>query len=142
MGAVNASETSELQEEVRLPLHGYDVTQCCVDIRLVLNFLGDGPSRTVSIESVFELTLPDGQLLLLQPGENSTMGPTLLLHGKTARDAVAYSDGALQIRFTDGTSVRVPRNDDYEAWELTGEDGYRVVATPQGGLVTWAPRAV
>jgi len=39
--------------------------------------------------------------------------------------------------FADGSRVRVSASDDYEAWELAGPSGLRMVSTPGGDLTVW-----
>ncbi|HEX9567576.1 MAG TPA: DUF6188 family protein, partial [Thermoplasmata archaeon] len=44
-------------------------------------------------------------------------GALRLLH-KTARTAVAFKDGGLEIVFSDGDVLAVPPDQHYEAWEM------------------------
>ena len=37
----------------------------------------------------------------------------------------------------DGMVVRVESSEMYEAWEISGSGGFRIVSTPGGGLAVW-----
>lgn len=52
--------------------------------------------------------------------------------------SVSESDGQLDVVF-DSLSISVPRDDNYEAWQIRGDDGLMVVCVPGGELAVWLP---
>ena len=66
-------------------------------------------------------------------------GALRLLH-KTARTAIALKDGTLEIVFIDGDVLLVPPDLHYEAWEMSGPNGLKIVSLPGGGLAFWSAR--
>jgi len=55
----------------------------------------------------------------------------------------AYKSGALDVGFIDGTKLVVEsRTDGYEAWEITGSHGLRVVSLGNESLAIWQPHHV
>ena len=56
---------------------------------------------------------------------------------KTVRSAVASQNGDLIVTFTDGDRLEVPRDDHYEPWQLSGDDGSLAVSSAGGGLALW-----
>jgi hypothetical protein len=43
----------------------------------------------------------------------------------------------LAVAFDDGARIIVQPDPDYEAWNVTGRHGMRIVCLPGGGLATW-----
>ncbi len=76
------------------------------------------------------------------PEDPGTLAPLLTLHQATLREGVLSKDGVLTLSFRDGTTLTVPPNDQYEAWEATGElppvtPSFQVIALPGGGLAVF-----
>lgn len=59
------------------------------------------------------------------------------LINRTISNATSDETGALNISFTDGDRVTVEPDPDYEAWNLAGPDGKKIVCLPGGELATW-----
>lgn len=55
----------------------------------------------------------------------------------TISTATSDETGGLNISFIDGARVTVEADPDYEAWNLAGPDGRKVVCLPGGELATW-----
>ncbi|GAB3407660.1 DUF6188 family protein [Flindersiella endophytica] len=119
-----------------LPLAGYQVTRCSFDHAVTLLFEND---FEVTIESAFVLRAADGGGEQLVPGDPPTLAPALTFWQRTAASALAYDDGRLELRFGDGGTIDVPSDERYEAWNLTGPGGLRVVSMPGGELAIWTP---
>lgn len=107
------------------PLVGCRVTQLSLDYRVVLllateHGAGSQVDATLTVETPFELGAASGVSSSVVPGVMETL-PTILpvLHAKVAE---AHVDGRYQLtlRFTSGLSMKVPRDPQYESWELTG----------------------
>ena len=52
-------------------------------------------------------------------------------------NADAFKDGHLEVVFSRGTTLRVPTDESFEAWEFVGPDGLRTVSLPGGDLGVW-----
>jgi hypothetical protein len=57
--------------------------------------------------------------------------------GGTVKNAVGCKDGSLALSFTDGTTLTVPFDEKYEAWEASADDGFMVLSLPGGRLAIW-----
>ena len=95
----------------------------------------------IVIESPFNLDF-EGRYVSLSPEEDADedFEPIRLLVGRTVEEATADESGTLRIRFSYGTLLRVPPDEAYEAWNVSGPDGALVVSTPGGKLATWTAR--
>jgi hypothetical protein len=85
---------------------------------------GSGSTATeasISLETPFSLTRPGASAELVDPEAPETLSPLLaLLHQRVAH-ITADRTGLLEITFSDGTILRVPKRDDgYESWNTSG----------------------
>lgn len=122
----------------RVPLSGCAVVRCCVDFAFTITV--DHPAGPVDfrIEQPFAYVDRAGRQVRLDPEDDPTgVGPALATARAVVERAVAYTDGALEIVFTDGSAVRVQGGTDFEAWQLTGPGGLLVVSAPGGELAIW-----
>lgn len=71
-----------------------------------------------------------------EPVSADSEQPTSLIN-RTISTATSDETGALKISFADGGRVTVEADPDYEAWNLAGPDGRKVVCLPGGELATW-----
>lgn len=97
-------------------------------------------STDVKIGSDFRLVGPDAHVHTIDP-ETPTHADELTALHQTTVDGDCFSDGRLQLRFSNGFTVEAGPGDQYEAWELWRSNGEIAVAVPGGGLTTWGPRA-
>ncbi len=85
------------------------------------------------------VTLPGSQTIGVEP-EAPGAGAELvlaLLHQPLDR-VVVEDSGLLGLTFTNGATVRVGPDGDYEAWTYAGDqDGVKVICLPGGGLTTF-----
>ena len=72
----------------------------------------------------------------------SDLGPALSTIGKAIASARAYKDGCLEVHFADASTLSVKPGAEYEAWEIAGTGGLRVVCTPGGSLSIWQPEGL
>ena len=119
-----------------LPLVGQAVTRCLVDHAFGLQFWSPEAEFELRIEGPFALLEPDGEELSMMPSETRSLGPALCLFRREVSSAKAHKDGRLEVLFSDGSSLYVGPDQQYEAWELTGS-GQRLVSTPGGELAVW-----
>ncbi|PRY67157.1 hypothetical protein B0I08_10750 [Glaciihabitans tibetensis] len=96
-------------------------------------------SSETRIESPFHLVRPDAHTHVIDPEHPSHPDELLMLH-KTDVDADCFVDGSLELRFSNGYTVTVMPDIEFEAWTLTRRNGELAVATPGGGLTTFGPR--
>jgi hypothetical protein len=124
-----------------LPLAGREVTQCCVDYAVTLVVAEPDATFYVAIEQSFYLTATsDGNDEMFVPdGPPAALAPALGVLHQLVTKAVAYKEGRLELDFGDGTRLRVPAGQKFEAWNLVGPAGLRLVSLPGGELAVWKP---
>ncbi len=139
---MSVSELLDAGDHWVLPLDGREVTQCCVDYAVTLVFSAE-PDVTfhVALEEPFWLTTGgDGGEEMFDPeGPPAALGPALGVLRQSVERAVAYKDGRLEVAFADGTQLRVRAGEKFEAWNLVGPAGLRLVSLPGGDLAVWQP---
>lgn len=65
------------------------------------------------------------------------LAPALEVFGASIDRAVVYEYGKLRIDFSNGMLILVGPDEEYEAWNVSGPQGFLVVAVPGGGIATW-----
>jgi hypothetical protein len=126
-----------IEEEDRwiLPLAGASIVRCLVDWAITLQCDGE---YEVRIEGPFIFRTPEGAVHELDPDEDPVgLGVVLSVARGRIVSAEAFKDGRLELLFTDGARIEVPVDASYEAWELAGPSGLRVVSLPGGELALW-----
>jgi hypothetical protein len=132
-----SSALVEADDRWLLPLAGRQVERLCVDFAVTLMFSGGVELR---IEQPFVVTSADGTESLVVPqGEPERAAPAVQLARREVERAEAFKDGHLELSFSDGTTLKVPADEGFEAWELVGPDGLRTVSLPGGDLAVWQP---
>ena len=115
-----------------------NVTRISLDWGVTLTIGSTEPQIDVRIEQPFELTDSSGTSVQLVPeGDPLAMSPVLSISRRTVERMDAFNDGRLEIAIADGMIVRVESSEIYEAWEISGSGGFRIVSTPGGGLAVW-----
>lgn len=121
-----------------LPLAGCPVISLCVDFALTLNVDHPAGAVAVRIEEPFVFVAPSGTEVRLSPEEDPAgLGPVLTCSRTQVHDLIAYTDGGLEVSFSDGATIRVPSSEEFEAWQLAGPDGLKIVSVPGGELTIW-----
>lgn len=91
----------------------------------------------LNIENDYTLHTTDASRCISpEPVSADSEQPTSLIN-RTISTATSDETGALKISFADGGRVTVEADPDYEAWNLAGPDGRKVVCLPGGELATW-----
>jgi hypothetical protein len=121
-----------------VPLQGKTVTRCLVDYTFGMELWEREGTTTIRIEGDFVVKGHDGEHRL-SPACPTALGPALSTLGKAVTAAKAYKDGCLTVHFADGSIFTVKPDVAYEAWEIAGPGGLRVVCTPGGSLSIWQP---
>jgi len=120
-----------------LPLAGELVTWCCVDYAVSF---GTQNQISIRIEQPFVYTSANGVEHLILPEEDPVrVAPVLAIARLSVREGFAYSDGHLELTFSDGSTIGVAGTQDYESWELTGPAGLKMISVPGGELSVWRP---
>jgi hypothetical protein len=127
--------------DVDLRIAGKKVTRCLVDYSFSLQFWEKSESTIVRIGGRMNIERA-GTRLSLSAEKPTEAGQACFLVGGTIKNAVGFKDGSLALSFTDGTTLTVPFDENYEAWEASADDGFMVVSLPGGRLATWSPRQV
>lgn len=100
---------------------GFPPVEGCYDYAFTL-VLGHSPgSWTVTIEEPFTLYGPDGAEGTYDPEESPRgLSETLRLLRTTVTRTIVGMDGLLAIDVDDGSRLRVPASQEFEAWQVTG----------------------
>jgi hypothetical protein len=117
-----------------LPLAGRRVTRCLIDFGFTLEFFAAGNKlASIRIETAFNLVRESTETTL-DPQITDDLGSALVLFQQEVRTAIAAPDGSLEVTFSNGAIVRVPKNASYEAWQVSLDDGSLLVSQPGGSL--------
>jgi Family of unknown function (DUF6188) len=118
-----------------LPLTDEVVTWCCIDYAFSF---GTQNQISIRIEQPFVYTSASGAEHLIVPEQDPVqVAPVLAIARLSAQEGFAYSDGHLEVTFSDGSAIGVASTQDYEPWELTGPEGLKMVSVPGGELSVW-----
>ena len=75
----------------------------------------------ITIETTFSILSPGVLPVVVDPGKPETFAPLLALLHRAVDRVTAHSSGLLEITFSDGTVLHVPkRSDRYESWNTFG----------------------
>jgi hypothetical protein len=133
----------EAGDHWRLDVRGAVVDQCCFDYAVVLR-MSNGPWE-LRVEQPFSVTASDGTEHLVVPEEGAHLDVVLAkVLRATVEEGSAFKDGHLELRLDGGTVLRIPPDEGFEAWTVTGPDGVCLVSMPGGDLAIWgsdAPRS-
>ena len=138
MAIMTSIHLTENNGRWQLPLDKAAVTQCCIDYGVTLRLDHPSGQFELRIEQTLDFVAADGTASNLDPDEDPTgIGPLLACTRTTVTSATAFDDGRLEMSMADGSRFSVSASDDYEAWELAGPSGLRMVSTPGGELTVW-----
>lgn len=73
----------------------------------------------------------------LDPSDRGGLGPLLAVYPDRLVAGCADADGTLQLHFAGGAAITVPSHPDYEAWQVSQDDGLLLVCKPGGGVAHW-----
>lgn len=136
---MTSNETEPVEHEDRwvLNLRGVRVSRVSIDFRLTLT-LNSG--WEVALEAPARLSSGSVRTdpgVLLTP-ETQDVAVALPLFGLTVLSAVAFKSGTLRMVFEEGTHLTCPTDASFEAWQITGPGGWRIVSLPGGDLGVWS----
>jgi len=120
-----------------LPFSGREITRCLVDHAFSLQLWSPTVTFDLRIECPFVVREANSPDSVMNPEEVSTLAPALSMFEKCVEHARAYKDGRLEVLFSDGATLHVEPDEQYEAWEVVG-GGQRIVSTPGGELAVWS----
>lgn len=124
-----------------VPIAGRKVTRCAIDFAFSLEFWLAGDDRAlVRIETPFTLVV-QGRTLHIHPERPSDLCPALKLFDCTVESAFSDRTGVLELKFTNGSILRVPPHAQLESWQVTLEGGAMLVAMPGGRVAAYGPRS-
>ena len=103
---------------------------------LWLRFWPPGPEYGLHIEGAFQIVAGG---IGRRHDPRSPDATWFGLCGRNITMARAGDDGGLTIQFSDGSGLLVPP-DEFEAWQLAGEDGELFVSVAGGGFAAWQRR--
>lgn len=109
-----------------------DLTWIEVDHSVRLRF----DQTVVTIESPFVFRRDEVDHHL-DPGERAGLGPLVAVYPDALARSGVEENGTLVLGFTSGVTIAVPADEHYEAWQISGPDGYLVVCAPGGNLAVW-----
>lgn len=137
MAAVTNTVPIECESHWVLPLNGRKVIQLRLDFAFGMEF-GDSASEfSLRIYTTFAIENVNGTVTC-DPERLSECGPALrILHSEVVH-ARAFKNGHLKLDFTNGSTLSVAPNLEYEAWEGVGMNGARFVSMPGGELAVWS----
>ncbi|MFG2820958.1 DUF6188 family protein [Kitasatospora sp. NPDC048365] len=136
---VSESMPAEHEDRWIMNLRGLAVTEISAGYQLVLRL--DSDARVV-LGCPFKLThgVGDGrQDVLLGPGRQDVAAVSGLFGAKVL-SAVAFKTGSLRLVFDNGRHLNSRADPSFEAWEVLGSGGWRVVSMPGGKLAVWSDR--
>jgi hypothetical protein len=142
VAAMSSGDLVEAADHWILPLQSRQVTQCRVDFALTF-LLGDSDDPSyLTVEQPFRLRLlGKPEVVLVPDGPGEALGPALAVLRSSVARAIAFKNGDLEIEFDEGIGFFVPASAKFEAWNLVGPAGMRIVSLPGGELAVWGPEA-
>lgn len=104
---------------------------------MILEFSG---KYFITLEGDFTLHAP-GKTFQLSPDNDpeEKFEPLRELVGVDVTECAADDAGTLTITFSNEAVIHSDPDGMYEAWNLAGPRGMKVVSMPSGGLATWSP---
>jgi hypothetical protein len=136
-GSIREGRSVAPQSNVLDRVGGRDLTFVRVDHQTRLQF----DDYEVVIGSPFRVTGLVGNEYSLDPEVRASLGPVLELYPDALITATVDADASLRLRFATGSTLDVPADSRFEAWQVNGPDGFLVVCTPGGHrLSVWDAR--
>ena len=123
-----------------LPLRGRQVTMLRIDYSFGIVLWANDAEVSIRIEAPFTLEAAGASHTIDPINDRDSLCYTLGLFGKSVSEGRAYKTGVLELKFTDGTSIRVDSGSKFEPWEVSGSHGLLVVSLPDHRLAVWQPK--
>jgi hypothetical protein len=130
----------ELNDRWSVSFEEADLYSCGFDFAVSLQVRDQSDSWVLRIEQIIALVSNDGHEQIVEPeGEIRQLYPILHYLRRAVASISAFKDGSLEVVMSDGDRIRVSADSDFEAWELAGPSGVRIVSMPGGELAVWRP---
>jgi hypothetical protein len=129
-------EPSEYEDRWVLNLRGLSIARISVDFRLTLTL---DAGWEIVLEGPAQLSSGPGRAspaVLLTP-RSREVAAVLPLFGATVLSTVAFRSGTLRMVFDNGAHLTCRSDTSFEAWQITGPQGWRFVSLPGGDLAVW-----
>lgn len=134
---VSESAFAEHEDRWILGLRGLTVTKISVDYQLSFLLESDawvvleGPCRLAQGSAAGDVPQE-----MLDP-QRQDVAAALALFGAKVMSAVAFKTGSLRLVFDNGLHLNCRADPSFEAWQVTGPGGWRLVSMPGGELAVW-----
>ena len=102
-----------------------------IDFRLSLLFVDGGATARLHVETVCRLCC-QGEEKTLDPNETSSLAPILSLFNMNVLNIQIRKHGTLTVSFSNGDTLDVHSDNNYEAWQITSDLGLMFVCCPGG----------
>lgn len=120
---------------MNLGLEGKTLLSVTVECSAVLRFSGDYTAR---IEAPFSFNVPGEQYSFSPESDTQeSFQPMDVLVSQVVVTSDSDDSGTLRIAFGNGAAIQAEKDGEYEAWTVSGPDGFLVVSMPGGELATW-----
>ncbi len=117
-----------------------EVTNICIGYMFGLDFWSRDDSLYLQIEQQFLFKTKEREHILSPERGPEEVIPLLSVLHIGLRSAIVFKDGRLELTFTNGSELSVPASSNkYEAWNISGKNGFKFVSLPGGGLAVWPP---
>ena len=127
---------TEFQEYWLVTVDECKVIRCCIDYAFSLELQSTNSELVLRLEG--EFVVKNKHLELYMASTIPTkLGPALAMLFKQVKLLKLYKCGDLEVAFEHDQSLFVSADEGYEAWELIGTNGLRVVSMPGGKLAIW-----
>jgi hypothetical protein len=136
-------EKMKLREENdswMLSIKGREVTRCLVDYAFSIELWIPDDPISIRINRPFLFKTRDQTYKISPAEEPIRLGPVLSIVHKTIQAVIAHKDGSLSVEISDEIKLDVSADVHYEAWEINGREGMRIVSLPGGGLSIWSAK--
>lgn len=115
---------------------GRSVDRITIDAALTLELLYPHPAVFITVRTAAILE-EGGRSFSVLPQEPATLGAVLRLFRVVLSD-VQIVQGTLVLSFQSGAALRVPADNEFEAWDIAAEDRSRLLSTPGGEISVWS----
>ena len=120
-------------------LRGLTVVEIGISYQLSLHL--DTEARVV-LECPFKLTqvVDDGRQDVTLDPDRQDVTAAIGLFGAKVLSAVAFKTGSMRLVFDNGWHLNSQADSSFEAWEVLGPGGWRIISMPGGQLAVWSGR--
>lgn len=120
-------------------LRGLTVVE--IGISYHLSLLLDTEARVI-LGCPFKLTqgVDEGRQDVTLDPERQDVTAAIGLFGAKILSAVAFKTGSVRLVFDNGWHLNSRADPSFEAWEVLGPGGWRIISMPEGKLAVWPGR--